>query len=305
MHSSVKPKKVQTKIEKETKEVERKRQRSRLSESEKEALALAEAIESGCSLPAMSTLSPSDSFWCDQLPHSDAERMWQESLSGQVKVDKNTSKPDQFRRDDRPPPDSGFHGSQPPSLPRNGGEGQFPSSGAERFDSELPSGPPNWSDESTYLAPDTEVTAIHKDELLELNDLREHLQQVENHLLEMNSEQLDDLEPRLLDAESQIRSLVDDPEADMLLATVAGLRTRHVTLESQAKRYKQKIQDAVKDQSQRDEELQSYQSLLNDLDHWVGSARNKLKTELPKFTSIKAVLIEMDSSKDLEKDMVA
>jgi len=44
--------------------------------------------------------------------------------------------------------------------------------------------------------------------------------------------------------------------------------------------------------------------LLNDLDHWVGSARNKLKTELPKFTSIKAVLIEMDSSKDLEKDMV-
>ena len=162
MHSSVKPKKVQTKIEKETKEVERKRQRSRLSESEKEALALAEAIESGCSLPAMSTLSPSDSFWCDQLPHSDAERMWQESLSGQVKVDKNTSKPDQFRRDDRPPPDSGFHGSQPPSLPRNGGEGQFPSSGAERFDSELPSGPPNWSDESTYLAPDTEVTAIHK-----------------------------------------------------------------------------------------------------------------------------------------------
>merc|ERR1711911_489427 len=47
MHSSVKPKKVQTKIEKETKEVERKRQRSRLSESEKEALALAEAIESG------------------------------------------------------------------------------------------------------------------------------------------------------------------------------------------------------------------------------------------------------------------
>jgi len=54
--------------------------------------------------------------------------------------------------------------------------------------------------------------------------------------------QLDDLEPRLLDAESQIRSLVDDPEADMLLATVAGLRTRHVTLESQAKRYKQKIQ---------------------------------------------------------------
>lgn len=54
--------------------------------------------------------------------------------------------------------------------------------------------------------------------------------------------QLNELEPRLLVIDSQIRSLDDDPEADMLLATVSGLRTRHVTLESQAKRYKQKIQ---------------------------------------------------------------
>jgi len=157
-----------------------------------------------------------------------------------------------------------------------------------------------------------------KDELSELSDILTHLQQVEIHLQEMNSEQLDDslqriedvmqqldqLEPRLLVVDGQVRHLVDDPEADMLSATVAGLRTRHITLESQAKRYRQKVKDAARDQSRREEELLSYQSLLNDLDQWVNSTRYKLKTELPKFASIPALLKEMDSSQDLEKDLV-
>ena len=43
--------------------------------------------------------------------------------------------------------------------------------------------------------------------------------------------------------------------------------------------------------------FEEYQSLLQDLDQWVDSTHGKLKKELPKFTSVSAVLKEMDSSK--------
>lgn len=44
-------------------------------------------------------------------------------------------------------------------------------------------------------------------------------------------------------------------------------------------------------------DLEGYQRLLKDLDQWVDSTHGKLKKELPKFTSVGAVLKEMDSSK--------
>jgi DNA repair exonuclease SbcCD ATPase subunit len=132
-------------------------------------------------------------------------------------------------------------------------------------------------------------------------------EQLDDRLLKIENvmESLDQLGPRLINADSQVRQLtVEDPEADLLSATVAGLRTRHATLESQANRFKQKVKDADRDKTRRDEELRRYQSLLVDLDQWVNSTRNKLKTVLPKFTSVKAVLKEMDSSKTLEKDLI-
>jgi superfamily I DNA/RNA helicase len=46
-----------------------------------------------------------------------------------------------------------------------------------------------------------------------------------------------------------------------------------------------------------DDDLEQYQKLLTDLDHWVSGTHNKLKKELPRFTSVSDVIKEMDSSK--------
>ena len=51
------------------------------------------------------------------------------------------------------------------------------------------------------------------------------------------------MQPRLIDVDDRVHRLSEgDPDVDLLRATVAGLRTRHVTLESQACRFKQKIE---------------------------------------------------------------
>lgn len=50
------------------------------------------------------------------------------------------------------------------------------------------------------------------------------------------------MEPRLIDVDEKVKRIKDeDPEVDSLRAAVASLRTRHITLESQACRYKQKL----------------------------------------------------------------
>lgn len=54
---------------------------------------------------------------------------------------------------------------------------------------------------------------------------------------------LDEMQPRLIKVDGRAHLLsTDDPEVDSICATVAGLRTRHATLESQACRYKQKLE---------------------------------------------------------------
>lgn len=56
-------------------------------------------------------------------------------------------------------------------------------------------------------------------------------------------ESLEEMEPRLIDLDDRIKNLSDeDPELDSIRAAVASLRTRHITLESQACRYKQKLE---------------------------------------------------------------
>lgn len=50
------------------------------------------------------------------------------------------------------------------------------------------------------------------------------------------------MEPGLLDLDRRVNVLpVDDSEVDSLKADVAALRTRHVTLESQACRFKNEL----------------------------------------------------------------
>lgn len=56
-------------------------------------------------------------------------------------------------------------------------------------------------------------------------------------------------------------------------------------------------QDVIEVKSNENDDLQRYQALLSDLDDWVSSTHGQLRAELPKFTSVSAVLKEMDSSK--------
>ena len=55
--------------------------------------------------------------------------------------------------------------------------------------------------------------------------------------------------------------------------------------------------DAATKKTRQEDDLEQYQSLLADLDRWVNSTHNKLKKELPRFTSVSDVIKEMDSSK--------
>lgn len=45
------------------------------------------------------------------------------------------------------------------------------------------------------------------------------------------------------------------------------------------------------------DDLQRYQSLLSELDDWINSTHSQIKSELPKFTSVSAVVKELNSSK--------
>lgn len=56
-------------------------------------------------------------------------------------------------------------------------------------------------------------------------------------------ELLEEMEPALIDVNNKVKEMsIQDTELDSLVATVAGLRARHITLESQACRYKQKLE---------------------------------------------------------------
>jgi hypothetical protein len=56
-------------------------------------------------------------------------------------------------------------------------------------------------------------------------------------------ESLEEMEPRLIEVDNKTKNLTaEDPELDSLRAAVASLRARHITLESQACRYKQKLE---------------------------------------------------------------
>ena len=148
------------KVAKELKDVERKRQRSRLSESEKEALTLADAIETGMSVPegmdqqAAVCSALADSFWNEKISYSDAEKLWQESLAAKAsgKTEEKKSKRPSPKRDGRSPaPDSG----SPPSPPQPPADGDGQGRGlpvTQHLSADLPAGLGTWSDESTYLA---------------------------------------------------------------------------------------------------------------------------------------------------------
>ena len=141
------------KVEKQTKEVERKRPK-RLSESEREALQLAEAIESGQDV-ANRTLVSSEPYWQDKLVYSDIEKQWQESLSGSVGPLDDKMRSDKSRSDRRSP-DSDPSPQPPPSNDSSSNNGasssRLPTTQTNVNDADLPGAPANWSDESTFLA---------------------------------------------------------------------------------------------------------------------------------------------------------
>ncbi|KZS15916.1 Uncharacterized protein APZ42_018313 [Daphnia magna] len=313
--SESKSKRVVVKIEKQTKEVERKRSK-RLSESEREALQLAEAIESGQDITNKCPVV--ESYWSDKILYSDAEKLWQESLNGAaVRLDDKIESLKQSQS-----PESDPIPQPPPSVESSNSSSRLPTTTENINNIDLPEDRAIWSDESTFLSESQEERQqnVHKKDLFtDLDAMLAQLQQVEKDLQQFNSQQIQDrlplieavmesleeMEPRLIDLDDRIKNLSDeDPELDSIRAAVASLRTRHITLESQACRYKQKLEDAAEAKSKDNEDLLRYQALLSDLDDWVSVTHGQLKAELPKFTSVGAVLKEMDSSKRLEQDIV-
>ncbi|XP_045033847.1 LOW QUALITY PROTEIN: titin-like [Daphnia magna] len=310
--SESKSKRVVVKIEKQTKEVERKRSK-RLSESEREALQLAEAIESGQDITNKCPVV--ESYWSDKILYSDAEKLWQESLNGAaVRLDDKIESLKQSQS-----PESDPIPQPPPSVESSNSSSRLPTTTENINNIDLPEDRAIWSDESTFLSESQEERQqnVHKKDLsTDLDAMLAQLQQVEKDLQQFNSQQIQDrlplieavmesleeMEPRLIDLDDRIKNLSDeDPELDSIRAAVASLRTRHITLESQACRYKQKLEDAAEAKSKDNEDLLRYQALLSDLDDWVSVTHGQLKAELPKFTSVGAVLKEMDSSKDIVK----
>ena len=80
-----------------------------------------------------------------------------------------------------------------------------------------------------------------------------------------------------------------------LSASLTGSRTQLVSLHTQAESLRNKIERVVLERRKRINEIKRYQSLLIDLEQWLGETQATLTTEI-RLTSVQIVRDQMRAS---------
>merc|ERR1712241_210996 len=143
--------------------------------------------------------------------------------------------------------------------------------------------------------------------------IEETIQQLSNEELDSQSalvqftlKSIEDLEKDAISLEARLQSSSSDSDVDFktLSASLTGCRTQLVTLHTQAQSLSAKIERVVVERRKRITEIKRYQSLLIDLEQWLGEAQATLTTEI-RLTSVQIVRDQIRASESLEKDLKA
>ena len=107
---------------------------------------------------------------------------------------------------------------------------------------------------------------------------------------------IEDLESEAISLEKRLQSSgLSDLEFKSLSASLTGCRTLLVTLHTQAEAQRTKIERSVLERRRRITELKRYQSLLIDLEQWLGEAQATISTEI-RLTSAQVVRDQVRAS---------
>ena len=116
-------------------------------------------------------------------------------------------------------------------------------------------------------------------------------------MLQFTLKSIEDLEKDAISLEARLQSSSSDSDVDFktLSASLTGSRTQLVTLHTQAESLTNKIERVVLERRKRINEIKRYQSLLIDLEQWLGEAQATLTTEI-RLTSVQIVRDQIRAS---------
>eukprot|EP00090_Calanus_glacialis_P016241 TRINITY_DN25465_c0_g1_i1.p1 TRINITY_DN25465_c0_g1~~TRINITY_DN25465_c0_g1_i1.p1 ORF type:complete len:1826 (-),score=521.33 TRINITY_DN25465_c0_g1_i1:410-5347(-) len=142
-------------------------------------------------------------------------------------------------------------------------------------------------------------------------NIEETLQQLTNEeidgqlaVVKYTLKTLEELESEAISIEARLQKLPSGSDVDMmsLAATLTGNRTKLVTLHTQAEAQRARIERYMIERRKRVTEIKRYQSLLIDLEQWLGEAQATISTEI-RLTSVKVVRDQIRASESLEQDL--
>ena len=116
-------------------------------------------------------------------------------------------------------------------------------------------------------------------------------------MLQFTLKSIEDLEKDAISLEARLHSSSTGSDVDFktLSASLTGSRTQLVTLHTQAESLTAKIERVVVERRKRITEIKRYQSLLIDLEQWLGEAQATLTTEI-RLTSVQIVRDQIRAS---------
>merc|ERR1712029_1029889 len=87
-----------------------------------------------------------------------------------------------------------------------------------------------------------------------------------------------------------------------LSASVTGCKTQLVSLHTMAENHKTKMERCKSERKRRIQEIKKYQTLLIDLEQWLGESQSTISTEIT-LTSVKVVRDQIRASEILEEEL--
>ena len=91
-----------------------------------------------------------------------------------------------------------------------------------------------------------------------------------------------------------------DIDFTTLSANLTGCKTQIITIQTSAENLKSKIERHQSDRRKKLNEFKRYQSLLIDLEQWVGEAQSAISTEI-NLTNVKVVRDQIKASEVINK----
>merc|ERR1712227_87593 len=166
-----------------------------------------------------------------------------------------------------------------------------------------------------YTAKDRDKALVEQS--VSVDDLKKSSAELEEALQKMSSEDLDSQYTMVqfflksiaeleIEADRIAKKLSESSNQDIdimtLSASVTGCKTQLVSIHTMAENHKTKMERCKSDRKRRIQEIKKYQTLLIDLEQWLGESQSTISTEIT-LTSVKVVRDQITASEILEEEL--